>query len=867
MVSHSQHPTIFLAFRFHANFYHSYRGDTPDELGFGKDIRIIRKIIEVLDSFNADGVPARGTWDIENYFSLETIMPKHCPDIIESLQRRVAEGKDEVQVMSHNNGLISAHTASEFDDAVGRAITNDAGSGVRDIFGQFAPMVRPQEMMYTPMHLKLYPRHGIEYISLFYSAVPFNAFSNFIRPLPLEQRFNPLTLTYPGIEETMTLVPAHNHGDIADNISLRWWLKRLRRRQIAMAEPMDLLLLIDADADDEYWWGYEWPVVSRLLAAARGIHGLIESVRDLDFVEFTTPGEYVKTHPPVGVISIGQDTADGSFDGFSSWAEKWSNHRLWTGIERSRILELQTRRLVNSLESDHDRGAMEELLENSREARLKSLSTTHFGLASPIVNRTRLQTVSELLHESVEKASRAFELGVEGVLEEPGDPRNSLEFSLLDYVRGISTDAVSYSPKPSRALVRLPLALSAPAVGGVRLVDADGEVRPAGLRSIATQSDGVGSELLFVSSMKGEERRDFRIEFSDGADDGASVERPVRLEQRSLENGLLTLRFDQAMQPVGLARSGIELADGLLIRSAVNYAGRIAEASSWEVVETGILGSGIVGLLKLKAEIPFRADGEKRVALEREFLLASGLPYLYATTRIVYPETRSDNFDEERARALEREYDGNWREVMPCEIRPALFGDRKRPLRVWKHNHLGHVSHYDLDYGAFSRNQEMDSFNNHVTHGWVAVTDGEKGMLVAQTAEVNASLAFCPMRTRVTRRRTRVFVNPFGSYHGKQLHYPTAFTGLGKLIATMLGESLNPLAPSYNGQSEEFSQLIAPYAGDEPPEQIRNDAEAFAYPYALLSRSSAIQPPRHRQWTYRERGGGSARSEKGGVAA
>jgi len=867
MTTHSRHPKIFLAFRFHANFYHSYRGDAPDELGFGKDIRIIRKIIEVLDRFNADGVPVRGTWDIENYFSLETIMPEHCPDIIESLQRRVSEGKDEVQVMSYNNGLISAHTASEFDDVVGRAIANDAGSGVRDIFGRFAPMVRPQEMMYTPMHLKLYPRHGIEYISLYYSAVPFNAFSNFVEPLPFEQRFNPLTLTYPGIDETMTLVPAHNHGDIADNLSLRWWLKRLRRSQLSMDEPRDLLLLIDADADDEYWWGYEWPVVSRLLAATRGIHGLIESVRDLDFVEFTTPGEYVKTHPPVGVISIGQDTADGSFDGFSSWAEKWSNHRIWTGIERSRILELQTRGLMSSLAADQDCGAMEELLEASREARIRSLSTTHFGLASPIINRTRLQTVSELLRGSVEKASRAFELGVTRVLEEPADPQNSLEFSLLDYVRGISTDAVSYSPKPSRGLVRLPLCLSAKEAGEVRLADADGKVVPAGLRSIATEKGGAGSELLFVSSLEGEERRDFRVELSNRVDDGASVELPVKLEERSLENGLLTLRFDEAMQPVGLGCSGIELADGLLIRSAVNYAGRIAEASCWEIIETGILGNGLIGFMRLKAEIPFRADGEKRVAVEREFLLASGLPYLYATTRIVYPETRSDNFNRQRARALEREYDGHWREVMPCEIRPALLGDRERPLRVWKHNHLGHVSCYDLDYGAFSRNQEIDSFNNHVTHGWVAVTDREKGMLVAQTAEVNASLAFCPMRTRVTRGRTRVFLNPFGSYHGKQLHYPTAFTGLGRLIATMMAESLDPLAPSYNGQSEEFSQLIAPYSGDDPPEQIRNDAEAFAYPYAVLSRSRAIQPPRHRQWTYREGEGGSGRSERGSTGA
>jgi len=33
---------IYLAFRFHINSYHSYRRDTPDEPGFGQDIRISR---------------------------------------------------------------------------------------------------------------------------------------------------------------------------------------------------------------------------------------------------------------------------------------------------------------------------------------------------------------------------------------------------------------------------------------------------------------------------------------------------------------------------------------------------------------------------------------------------------------------------------------------------------------------------------------------------------------------------------------------------------------------------------------------------------------------------------------------------------
>ena len=30
---------VYVALGFHTNLYHSYRGDTPDEAGFGKDIR------------------------------------------------------------------------------------------------------------------------------------------------------------------------------------------------------------------------------------------------------------------------------------------------------------------------------------------------------------------------------------------------------------------------------------------------------------------------------------------------------------------------------------------------------------------------------------------------------------------------------------------------------------------------------------------------------------------------------------------------------------------------------------------------------------------------------------------------------------
>ena len=838
---------VHLAFRFHGNFYHSYRGDTPDELGFGKDIRIIRRIIEVLDEFNARGVPARGTWDIENYFSFEKIMPEHCPDIIDSLRRRVADGWDEMQVMSYNNGLISAHTAAEFDAAIGRSITNAAGSGLADLFPEFVPMVRPQEMMYTPIHLKMYRAHGIDSISLYYSAIPFNSFSNFVPLLPFEQSFNPLTLRYPGVDGTMTLMPARNHGDIADNVSLRWWLKRLRKKQLAMPEPKDLLLLIDADADDEYWYGYDWPVISALFASARGLKGLIESVCDLDFLTFTTPGEYLKTHPPAGSIEIGQDTADGGFDGYSSWAEKWSNHQLWTGIERSRVLELQTRRLMEAKSAPRAREQAEGFLAEALEARLKAMSTTHFGLSSPVMNVTRLRAGAELVRASVESASNAFRLAADAVAGGRDEKAGTIEFSLFDYVRGVSTDTIEYAAKPSKALVRIPLSISESDARRVRLIGPRGKDIPFAVRPIENRPGEV--EFVFVENMDGGESKDYRIELSDrlGA---APVGGPASIEHGELTNEHIRLGFDGGMRPASLEFAGEQFSEDIFLRSAINYEGRMAEVSRWKTSEASALGNGALSVIRADAEISFEAGEEKRVSIEREYALAAGLPYLYVTTRIAYPKTRSDNFKKQRARQLEQEYDGNWREVMPCEIRPAIFGGRGRTLRVWKHNYVGHVSGYDLNYGEFSKNGELDAFNNHITHAWVAVTDGKKGLLVAQTADVNSCFAFCPMRTRFAPRGTRIFLNPFGAYYGKQLKYITAHTGFGKFIAELMAESLDSFAVSYNGRSESFSLMIAPYMGAEPPEELRRDAEAFAYPYAVVSNSEQVKPPPHGTWTF-----------------
>jgi hypothetical protein len=817
-------PNIHLAFRFHGSFYHSYRGDTPDELGFGKDIRIIRHLLATLDDLNARGVPLRGTWDFENYFSLEQIMPRHCPDLIASLQRRAAEG-DEMQLMSYNNGLINGHTAREFEEAIRRGISNPNGSGLRDLFGDaFYPMVRPQEMMWTPVHLQMYRACGIDSVSLYYSALPFNGFSNFIPPLSFAQRYNPLILTYPGIEETMTLLPCYNTGDLADHLTLRRWIKQVRKEQLAQGEPADALLLIDMDADDEFWAGFDVPLLKGRFSTASGLRGLVENVADLDFVKWTTPREYLGSHPPVGTVSIGQDTADGSFDGFASWTEKWSNHVMWTGLDRARILDLQTRRLLGpDLPPD-----VSDLLDRSFEARLKILSTTHFGMAAPVMNLTREGIGRDLVAEAVTTAKDAFSRIAQKPL--------GLSFSLLDYARGESSASIAYPAKPWTGLIRLPVRKTAPYEFALR--DANGHPVPA-----AIHRNGDWPELLFIDSFTAEERKDYSLEPRKRPD---QPQRPVVVAERMLENERLKLMFDARGQLERVLVDGSDFALGRFLRSGITYAGKRYEVSEWIAGESASLG--LVGVKELNGSVHFK---DFIVSFEREIMLAEGLPYLYITTRVIYPRTPDKGYSRGKAERLQQAWDNDWQEVWPCEIGPALAGRPDSPLRVWKHNYCGHISRYDLDYGRFSKNVELDSANNHVMHGWVAVSDGSRGLLVGQTADVTSGMAPCPLRTRRESDALRVRLNPFGSYWGRQYDYAIADTGLGKLMAVTFSASdhIKPYAPSYNGRVQEFRLLIAPYSGDLPPESARNAALAFAYPPAVLNDDLVIADPPHRSWT------------------
>jgi len=113
---------VYVTLGFHINFYHSWRGDTPDEAGFGTDIRIIREVIKILDRANEAGLKARGYWDTEVYWTFQEILPKHSPDILTDIRRRVDAGLDEIVLGPFNNGANHAATEDEFRASVAWAI-------------------------------------------------------------------------------------------------------------------------------------------------------------------------------------------------------------------------------------------------------------------------------------------------------------------------------------------------------------------------------------------------------------------------------------------------------------------------------------------------------------------------------------------------------------------------------------------------------------------------------------------------------------------------------------------------------------------------------------------------------------------------
>lgn len=773
---------IYVAFRFHVNFYHSYRNDTLTENGIGKDVRVISHIIQSLNVMNAKGIDCKGAWDIENYYSLEKIMPERCPELIEKLKDRKRQG-DEIEAMSYNNGLLTALNNEECEYVLKNMIKNDEGSGLSDIFGNFAPIIRPQECMMSPSLISMMRSVGLTAVSLFYSSVPFTSFTNFISPLSTKDRYNPIIYKNPNTDEKITVIPCVNNGDIMSMGGITNYIKNMKRKQ-RLENTGDLLLLIDMDADDEFWFGY----VSKIFYNDRkmgkltkgGIYHMIEAAARIKGVKFTTPYEYLKTHSPTFEVAIPLDLADGSYDGYSSWAEKWENTEVWKYIERARYYSYLASNCAKEKKIDEP---IE--ISQSLKKRVLALSTTHFGLSAPVVNSIRVNTAKNYSLESLELAKNALKkvLGEENknevLIDNPYIYMNDDINGLLFMERG--KESVKYV--------------------------ANGKVLSSFTHPLFNKDCIIlkkGVEKMDIVTIPSEESTVIQSNF------------------KSVENDTIKVSLlpSGAFKIIYKGESFVKRCMRPIIKYKRNlYRGEMIKSCSYNMGEAHILK--VFGEIKL--------PGTSKTSYEYSITLVNGLSVCYFDGKIDYPDTKAHGCKKMEGK-LQRTFDDRYVEVMPFEIYPEFTATDEAPFVVSKHNFFGEQFKFNIDFGTTTNNRKLDSFNNAITCGYIAVGNGDKGLLISQNVNKDTNFAFCPMKVGYKLGDYSLRLNPFGTYFGSQMRNALSKVGFGTMLAIKTGVQYKSLAPSYAGKQSEVSLMIAPFYGQTPSDSLIKTAYLHAYP-------------------------------------
>lgn len=748
---------IHIAFGFHVNCYHSYRGDTNDALGFGSDIRIIRKIISALDRCNAEGIPVKGTWDCENFFSLEQILPRYAPDIIEGIRRRVQTSGDENIIMGYSNGALGAMTKEELAASIELSVSNPQGSGLQDLFGSYEKIVRPQEVMFSPSQVGTYNALGVRALCLYYSCVPFDAFKTLIPPMTDEWALNPLTYTYQG--DSITVIPTYSNADVCDAGCLRAWVKDLREKQLSGEIDRDLFLFINMDADAIFWESLALPVIGSRIANTDGINGLVREIADLDYIVFNTPGGYLNSHAPVGTVCFSQDTADGNYTGYASWAEKPYNRKIWTAIERSRAAEKA---------KPDDKAFLQ---------RIQLLSTTHFGLATPVLNIQREQKADDLARDLT-----ASHYNAEGTLT-------------VQNISGTAFQCLQLACDP------MPKDISQLIISAEDLVSYT--AIPCADRSVYL--------MLLFSEVKEQYRLNAAIK--------PDIPIPERIPFYKLTSGDTALSFSVLNRPLTMMLNGKVLCEDIFFASYLTYNGK-QYSFSFEELSSGEIAGGKCIALRGGIRLP---GAVRQGSFCFRFFTSDVLDGIFLLSDVKYPYTPEADAISTENSTLGRFTDMRWEEAVPFSLTPALSGD----IRVLKRNYEGALS--DFRVRSFAEadpaNAALAAFNNQLTAGAVGITDGTNGIMLYHARQFLSSMAVCPMRLHGD---GSVSMNPFGTYAGPQRHHPNRSGERIPKTYTMIAPQGKSLAPSYNGSRETALHCIAPFSGKFPEEQSLQRHLAFA---------------------------------------
>lgn len=702
--------TVHVALSFHVNLYHSYRGDSNTDDGYGIDLDVMRNTLDWLDAHPA----VRADWDIENHFSLGDWMRVDGADVLARIQARVAAGVDEVRPMSWNNGAMANHTEVEFKESMNRA--KDSLNGT---FQGFAPGVQPQECMFTADHIRWYQEVGMEWVTLFYSGTPFTAL-RFDHTLPSSALYQPFDLTDPDDDRyRLTTVPVYHHADMVNHGGLAGWA-----RQIHTSQNGDQLLVIHLDADSETWESFE---------------AELAELEPLNFVQFTRIHDYVTTHAPTLSVPLVGDTADGTGDGFQSWAEKDFNHELATTLHLAR----ETARHAEVLAADNTTVARH--LAAAMDARLLTLSTTHFGLASPTLHPDRIESAWNYADTALAEAETALELA------------RDLSTPAAGEVRVTNTLAES-----GKAIVRIPLEVPYDDYSGINDIwlARDGVPLAARIEWVSDNADSVSLLAEVVLDLPAEGA----VVLQWGADGTFAPARgDAGLE--SLWSELpIGVPFTECAGETSLASAPISGPPRVDARNVVS-----TDLRTWDLPFCGQAGPGALTWTAEKWQ---------------------GFPGIVWWVDATLPDATGGTGTDDAPWNLEAE---------SVVLAPIVCGGIAKEL-TWR-TMGGSVRSRPVRPG-------QETWNGQATDSWVSLHCADDTEIqVSHDATVRTSLAFAPLRTTGETTLLAPLGTLWGRPVRHDVRR-TGGHGAGDVITAVVGSQFRPAAPDWSGQAVRARFLV-----------------------------------------------------------
>jgi hypothetical protein len=310
-----------------------------------------------------------------------------------------------------------------------------------------------------------------------------------------------------------------------------------------------------------------------------------------------------------------------------------------------------------------------------------------------------------------------------------------------------------------------------------------------------------------------------------------------------LQNEFFYLKFNNLGKIISFKFENEEFSCPNFLESAVVF-GKPGKRKRYSSLEDKIIvlrdgSDGFSASIKIITE--FEIIKDQFVKCEKILTIYSGIKQLFVKVCIEYPDIKNEVDDTIISDFVLKKYEDKWYEVMPCEVKPNIIGINT-PLRIWKRNFLGYVSYFDLDMREVDRkNADIDCLVSNISDGWMALSNKKMGILIGFNSLIAANFAFSPIKIRdkgfkdIKKKGQQIRINPFGTYYGKMLHHWTDGTGHAQELVKDTFTSYRSTAPTFNGKILNFELILAPYLGDEPPEDIQSFANHFSLPPLIIT--------------------------------